>query len=311
MTLIHLLLSLNMTAHAEVMLRVRPHVVVAPNAQVKLAQIVDAQGLSEAGRKQLEAIPLSIGPADGERQELAEANISSAIRPIVAAERERTSERVHVVIPKSVVIDTLKRDISADQVTSELLQAWQPLCADCKLEIEALSLPRISGVRDWTMKLKADLPKGSFSVPVDIIKENGSLTPAWISGRLLTKRKVPVAKRMMNMGERVQAGDVAAEYRDTSYSFDGIPSSEEIVGRQMKQGVRAGDPIFRGMVEKEKAVHRGEIVTVKSGDGTWEVSMQAQALADAYIGDIVNMKHPKTNVTLVGQVTAKGEVELR
>ncbi len=306
-----LLFSLSFTAHAEVLLRVRPHVVVPANSEVRLVQIVDAQGLSEEGMKQLNTVNLSTGPAEGERQELAEANISSAIRPVVAAERERTSARVHVIIPKSVIIDTMKRGISEETVKAELLQAWQPLCPDCKLEIEALSLPRIAGVRDWNMKLKAELPKGSFSVPVDIIRENGASAPAWINGRVLTKKKVPVAKRMLNMSERLQAGDINWEFRDTSYAVDGIPTAEEMTGKLMKQGLRAGDVIWRGMIEKEKAIHRGDQVTVKSGDGIWEVSMTVTAQADAYVGDMLNMKHPKTNVALMGMVTAPGEVELR
>lgn len=305
------LLNLNIVAHAEVLLRVRPHVVVRPNSEVKLAQIVDVEGFSEEGRRQLEAISLSVGPAEGERQELAQANLSSVIRPIIAMERERNVGRIHVVIPKTVVIDTVKRGIDASQVTSELILAWQPLCAECKLEIEALSLPRIQEIRDWAMKLQAELPKGNFSIPVDVIKNNGQSVPAWISGRLLIKKKVPVAKRLLNPSERLQESDVAWEYRDTSYAVDGIPSMEEIVGKRAKQGLRSGDVIWRGMIEKEKAFQRGDLVTVKSGDGIWEVSLSVVAQSDAYIGDIVNMKHPKTNVALVGQVTGPGEVELR
>ena len=47
------------------------------------------------------------------------------------------------------------------------------------------------------------------------------------------------------------------------------------------------------------------------GEKNWEVSLSVVAQQDAYIGDIVNLKHPKTNTTLVGQVTGQGEVELR
>jgi flagella basal body P-ring formation protein FlgA len=311
MKLALVLLFHSQVSYGEVLLRVRSHVVVAPLSEVKLSQIVDSRGLSEDGRKQMDSITLSLGPADGERQELAESNVSAAIRPIVANERRRSSGRVHVVIPKSVVIDTRKRVILEDAVRMEIMQTWQPLCSDCRLEIEALSLPKISGIRDWTMKMKAELPKGSFSIPVEIIRENGSMSIAWISGRLMTKRQMPVAKRMLNMGERVQVNDVTWEWRDTSYAFDGIPGQEELVGKLMKQGVRSGDPIWRGMIAKDKAIRRGDLVTVRSGDGIWEVSMQVQAQGDAYIGDIVNMKHPKTNAILVGQVTAIGEVELR
>lgn len=305
------LLLIGELAGAEVMLRVRPHVVVAPNSEVKLAQIVDAQGISQEGLKQLNEVSLSVAPADGEHQELAEASISSALRAVVQAERERNSQRVHLVVPKKVIIDTIKRDISEDLVTAELMQAWQPLCSDCKLEIEALSLPKVAQIRDWTMKVKAELPRGSFSIPVDIVKQNGALLPAWISGRLLTKKKVPVALRQLGAEERVQPKDIAWEFRDTSYAYDGIPSEDDLVGKKMKQGLRAGEVLWRGLLEKEKAIRRGDLVTVKSGEGIWEISMNVVAQQDAFIGDIVNLKHPKTNTPIVGQVTAQGEVELR
>jgi hypothetical protein len=35
------------------------------------------------------------------------------------------------------------------------------------------------------------------------------------------------------------------------------------------------------------------------------------AQQDAFVGDIINLKHPKTNTVLVGKVTGQGEVELR
>ncbi|HMN69254.1 MAG TPA: hypothetical protein PKC28_11995, partial [Bdellovibrionales bacterium] len=188
---------------AETLLRVRPHVVVAPGTQVRLAQLVDAQDLSDEGRRQLGSIILSSAPEYGERQEIANANLTALLRPIVAAERQASKGKVLVVIPKSVIVDTVKREIAADLVTGELTQAWQPLCADCKLEVEGLSLPKIQGVRDWSLKIKAELPRGSFSVPVEIVREDGSPAPAWVSGRLVTKRKVPVLKRMMSAQERL------------------------------------------------------------------------------------------------------------
>lgn len=297
--------------NAEVLLRVRPHVVVTPNSEVKLAQIVDAAGFSQEGLKQLNEITLSVAPADGESQTLAEAMISGALRTVVQAERERNRERVHLIVPKSVIIDTIKREITEALVVGELMQAWQPLCADCKLEIEALSLPKVAQIRDWTMKMKAELPRGSFSVPVNIMKQNGAMVPAWISGRLLTKKKVPVARRQLNVEERVQPSDVAWEFRDTSFAFDGVPNEDDLVGKKMKQGLRAGEVLWRGLLEKERAIRRGDLVTVRSGEGIWEVSMNVVAQQDAFVGDIVNLKHPKTNTPIVGQVTAQGEVELR
>jgi flagella basal body P-ring formation protein FlgA len=298
-------------AFADAMLRIRPHVIVTPSSDVKLSQLVDAQGLSPELMAKMAGISLSVAPAYGEKQELLSANLTSILRPLILQERGRTQAKINLVIPKTVIIDTTKRDLDKDVVQLELLQAWQPLCADCRLEFEGLSLPRVEKIRDWTLRLKSELPRGSFSVPVDLIRENGSSASAWISGRLITKRKVPVAKRMFNLGERITAQDFTWEFRDTSYAIDGIPAPEELAGKRLKQGLRAGEPVWRGMLERERAIRAGELVQLKSSEGVWEVSMSMVAQQDAFIGDVINLKNPKTNNILMGQVTGRGEVELR
>lgn len=310
-TLVGMIFMLGAAAQAEVMLRVRPHVVVQPNSEVRLAQLVDAQGLSESARAELQAVSLSLAPSDGERQQIANAGLTTLLRPIVQAERGRTREQVHLVVPKTVIIDTLRREIDADEVRAELLQAWQPLCSDCRLEIEGLSVPRVAGIRDWSMRIAAELPRGSFSVPVEITRESGAPQAAWVSGRLLTKKKVPVATRLLNSGDRLQARDVAWEYRDTSFAYDGIPREEDLVGKSVRQGLRAGDIVWTSLIAREKAISRGDLVTVKSGETGWEVSMTVLSTQDAYVGDLVNLKHPKTNAAIVGKVVGQREVELR
>lgn len=302
---------LAMSAQADILVRIRSHVVVAPDSSVTLNELVDAQAMSQASRNQLAGIFISKAPAYGEKQELSRASLMDVLRPVLEAERSRQTGRVHLVVPKEVIIDTLKHDLSSDQVEHELLQAWQPLCGDCRLEIEGLSLPRVDKIRDWSLRLKADLPKGSFSVPVDLVRENGSILPAWISGRLVTKRKVPVAKRMLNVNERVQPADVTWEYRDTTYSIDGVPSVDDIAGKRMRRGLRAGDVIWTSALERERAVRRGENVQVHVGEGDFDVTLNAVAQQDAFIGDIVSLKNAKTNTTLTGEVVGQGEVELK
>jgi flagella basal body P-ring formation protein FlgA len=298
-------------AFADAMLRIRPHVIVTPASDVKLSQLVDGQGLSPELMAKMANVSLSVAPAYGEKQELLSANLTSILRPLIQEERARTSVKINLIIPKTVVIDTTKRDLDKDLVQLELLQAWQPLCLDCQLEFEALSLPRIEGIRDWTLRLKSELPRGSFSVPVDLIRENGSATNAWISGRLITKRKVPVAKRILNLGERITAQDFNWEFRDTSYAIDGIPTLEELPGKRLKQGLHAGEPVWRGMLERERAIRAGEMVQLKSSEGPWEVSVSMVAQQDGFVGDVINLKNMKTNNILMGQVTGRGEVELR
>lgn len=297
---------------ADLLLRVRPHVVVVPESEVKLSQLVDTTALSEESRQHLAEISISKAPKSGERQELSSKSLMDVLRSVVAVEKARSKgQKVHVILPKSVIIDTLKRDVRADEVAEELTQAWQPLCPDCQLVIEAMTLPKVGQLRDWTLNIKAELPRGSFSVPLELIQENGSSQTAFVSGRLITKRKVPVSQRILAIGERLQPEDVVWEYRDTSYSYDGVPTPDELKGKHVKQGLRAGDILFMGLLEKEKAIRRGELVSVHSKSSGWEISINMVAQQDAFIGDTINLKNPKTNSSLSGEVVGQGEVELR
>lgn len=305
------LLLLCEMVHAQSMLRVRPHVTVTPGSEIKLSQLVDAQGVSAETEKKMQAIIVTTAPAIGEKQEISNAHLTSLLRPIMQEERERSQTAVHLVIPKSVSVGTEAREITSSAIEKELLQAWQPLCTDCRMEIDALSLPKVTAIRDYSLKLKADLPRGSFSVPVELIKEDGSLAQAWISGRLITKRKVPVARRLLNVNDRVTMEDFTWEFRDTSFAMDGVPNEEELTGKHMKQSLRNDQILFRGMLEREKAVRRGDLVQLKSSEGMWEITMSVVAQQDGFVGDTVTFKNPKTNNVLMGQVTGQGEVELR
>jgi flagella basal body P-ring formation protein FlgA len=309
--LIGYLILLSNAAFGEALLRVRPHVVVSPGSEVKLYQLVDAQGLSAESESVLRTTSMTRAPAYGERQELAQASLMEVLRPIIQRERAKAKSQVRLLLPSRVTIDTVKRELSAALVWEELRQVWQPLCSDCKLELEGLSLPAIQGVRDWTLRLKAELPRGSFSVPISIVRDDTAPVSAWISGRLIVKKKVPALKRAMNANERVQAGDFVWEYRDTSFATDGVPAAGEIVGRQVRQALRAGDPLWTNLLMQEKAVRRGDQVVARSSEQGWEVSMVLVAQQDAVVGDTINLKNPKTNNSLVGHVTGLGEVELR
>jgi flagella basal body P-ring formation protein FlgA len=305
------LLILTGTAHAQIFLRVKSHLVVMPGAEVRLSQLVDAQGASAELQKKLDAVILTTAPAIGEKQEIANAQLTSLLRPIVQDERDNGGPAVQVVVPKSVIIATEKHELNTSAVQKELIQAWQPLCGDCHLEIDALSLPKVADVRDWSLKMKAELPRGGFSIPVELIRENNSSTPAWISGRLIVKRRVPVARHLLNINDRIAREDVAWEFRDVSFAVDGVPTEEDLAGKHMKQSLRNDEVLFRGMLEREKAVRRGDLVQLKSSEGMWEITMSVVAQQDGFIGDTVSFKNPKTNNILMGQVVGQGEVELR
>src|SRR5262249_1435069 len=117
--------------------------------------------------------------------------------------------------------------------------------------------------------------------------------------------------RSLQIGDRVTAQDFSWQYRDTSFALDGAPTAEDLSGKRLKQALASGDVLWKGMLEKERAVRAGDLVELKSTEGIWEVSLNAIAQQDAFIGDVIHLKNPKTNSLLMGQVTGRDEAELR
>jgi len=299
------------SAVADIFVRVRPHVFAPADSEVKLSQLVESQGLSSEFQSKLESIAVSVAPADGERQSIHDVTITPLLRPLIQKERLRFKESIHLVVPKVISVTTSRGDINVEFVRDELMQAWKSLCVGCQLEVTGLSVPRLTQVRDWSLNLKSDLPRGGFSLPVNVIKEDGSSSVGWVSGTLKIKRKVPVATRILAMNERVSIKDFNWEYRDTSYAIDGIPTAEDLAGRKLRQGLRVSDILWKSMLERERAVRRGDMVQIRSASGAWEVTMNAVAQEDGFVGDVINLKNAKSNAVLMGQVTGQGEVDLR
>ena len=118
---------------AEGVVRIRPQIVVAPQSEVRLSQLVDGQGLSPQFQAKLNEVVLSVAPAYGEKQELANASLTSLLRPLLEEERARAKGAVRVILPRVVIVDTVKHGWDTHLIEAELLQTWQPLCGDCRL----------------------------------------------------------------------------------------------------------------------------------------------------------------------------------
>jgi flagella basal body P-ring formation protein FlgA len=75
--------------------------------------------------------------------------------------------------------------------------------------------------------------------------------------------------------------------------------------------MNAGDIVWRGSLVREKAIQRGELVRVVSGEGNWSVSVQAKTEQDGFLGDTVNLRNVQTNKLISGRVIGRGEVEVQ
>lgn len=288
---------------------IRPFSALTEKADVTLADIAETRNLPAIYVDKLARTKLADTPMPGERRQFSQAAIAGALHEALGG----MSPAPQMKIPGQVVVERPPQIVLRSNVEQKLQAAWKLRCEDCEFRILQLSVPKIllkNGDR-WSLQTKSDFPRGSFSTAVDVVSANEEHRTFWVQGQVAIYREVPVAKRSMNIGERLQQGDFELQMRDVTFATDGVPTSPEMLGRRLRLGLRANDAIFVGHIERDKAMRRGEVVRIQAREEGFEVIMSGLAEQDGFIGDTVNVRNPKTNRILSGTVTAQGEVEVR
>jgi len=120
---------------------------------------------------------------------------------------------------------------------------------------------------------------------------------------------VIVAAKMVARGAPISLDAIELERRPLSSLKDtGFTDPSELTGCVAKKPVMAGQVISRSSVEAQKVVERRQIVTVETIVGGLAVRTQAQAQADAGVGDAVTCTNLNSKQAFVGIVQPDGTV---
>lgn len=290
-------------------LKVKSYLKIDGGDKIYLHQLLETKDISSDLLKQLQHISLGSAPALGEQRVFTNKAIAQALRS------QATLKKVSLVIPGQVVVENRGYELNEEAMKQELISRWQSLCSECELTVKHLRLPILPTHlknQPWVIETDARLPKGHFTQKLFVTHENGQKSIFWVTGELSIRKLVPVATRSLNMGQRLSEEDFRWEWRDVSHAIDGVPTQKQIAGQKIRLPVQVGDILFSGNIEREKAVRRGDIVQVSTGepDGTspWQVTLDAVTEQDGYVGDIVNVRNRQTNKVVSAQVVAPGKV---
>ncbi len=301
-----------LTVQAEPTLSVHETIQVESADSIYLNDVVE---FSEPNPKVIAAakkFKLCDSPPIGERRVFSSHALSEVLRTF-QAELESRSLHARFLLPKEIIVERVRKPFDVEAVRSALLGEWEKTCPKCRFMVYDLRLPVVSGERidDWKVDLKNQPPRGSFSIPILVRRSNRSPETLWAQGRLDILREVPVANRTIYFGERLTSNDFRWEYREVTYANDTAPAELELVGQRVKAPVHFNDIIWRSNMEREKALYHGEMVRVRIGDPTFEVSVDGKAQQDGYIGDTVNVLNMQSQKVISGRVVGKGEVTVQ
>lgn len=294
---------------AQPSIRVRSHVQLAPEkSTIQLGDVADLQGFNDHEKNELCRIALGDAPAEDESRTLTNFALSEVLRGPMQKIERNYHDKISLSLPRHVFIE---KAISAARIGQAIAHHFQESCGGCEIRVSDVRLPVVIGsVDQWKINFPSDVPKGSFSIPVDV-NSVGKDRVIWASGKLMIFKKVPIAKRNINIGERIQPSDVGEELRDITFANDGPVENIELVGSTAARGIAARQIIWKNYLVRPKAISRGEAIKLISGGDTWQITVSGIAQQSGYIGDTVQVTNASSQKSLTGIVVDKGVVKIR
>jgi flagella basal body P-ring formation protein FlgA len=180
--------------------------------------------------------------------------------------------------------------------------------------VRDLAVPKIADLpvsATWDLTPDWQKVRGTFQIPLEVVVPGEKKSIYWVTGKVSIKRKVVVLKRDLIYNAKIQPDDLEIQKRDITFKNDTVTDLKEPIGALTLTQVTAGLPLTRSQFRRPPALIRGQNVTVRMGDGGWDVSIKGVAQESGMIGDLVKVLNPNTKKTVVGTVVAEGLVEVR
>jgi len=171
---------------------------------------------------------------------------------------------------------------------------------------ERLRLPRCAG----PLRVAPEPSRGAAQRVAVSCAEPVAWT-LYVGVRMTDIRPVLTLARNAQRGEPLGAGLLLMQERDVAGLPQGYFSSPaELDGRQLRRAAMAGSVVTPDLVEGQKLVRRGDLVTVLGRAGTIEVRSQGKALRDGARGDRIPVENSSSRRIVEGRINEGGQVEI-
>lgn len=302
----------------------RPIIQVLPKVEVsakvlKLGDLIRSSGLDANTVSELNGLSLGDAPRFGETRKFSDRGLSALLRYHLGLKEKELGndllDQVQLKIPHEVIVEGAGLVVSEAEIKTEVLSKISDACGSCQVEISQMKigvLRKYPLEASWSIRLDNSNIRGPFSAKIEIVYQLKILDRVPITGTVHLYRDVPVAQSQLNIGDRVQESDVKFVRREVTTAQDMTPSMAELQNAKLRRGVRANQIVWRGDLERERLIHRGDQVEVFVSQESWKISLKAIAQDSGMIGDRIRVTsltdHKKT---LNGVVIGKGQVELQ
>lgn len=278
--------------------------------QIMLRDITQTENISPELKTKLDTIVIGDAPKEGEIRRFS----SYAISEIIRYNLRNDLPQIALKIPSEVKVSRKGTNLTPDEVKSKLVSWVESTCAPCEVQVSALRVQdtgKLGPSYTWSISNTQIIPRGNFNISIDLYKDNNFAKKIFVQGNLRISKEVPIVKRNLQIGERVQRDDVSFEKQDITFSRDVIPASEELYGSEIAGNISPGQIIWKRNLKRKMALTRGAPVQVTVQNQGWRIHLTGISQDSGYVGDTVKVLNPATKKIIVGVVKEDGLVEVR
>lgn len=280
---------------------------VSNTAVISVFQVAEMKELTGLAFHEIAKMPLIEKIEKQEHLVLPGTEVSRKLRELVNSSELLKKLNPIFKIPTEIRIHIRQEGFSKTEIERCMKTVLLSRCEACSFKIFLNPLPKMAQL-NWNIDWDQDIKYGSFMLAV---REAGQFANKWITGTLQVRKKVPVAKRLIRFGERVQSEDLEVLEADVSYLREETPELAQLVGLLANRTLTAKTPVLLSDLKREPATRRGQMVRALVGDQDFEVSINASAEESGFVGDLIKIKNLETQKIMSAIVINKGVVKVQ
>ncbi|MCE3009809.1 MAG: flagellar basal body P-ring formation chaperone FlgA [Proteobacteria bacterium] len=222
-------------------------------------------------------------------------------------------QQVSLRIPEVVQIKAKRNFISENGLRRQIYEEVERYCGSCEVVYTDLKIPEIQGsseVLGVQLDTQSVRQPGSFLLPL-IVETSQGKQQLFVQGRMQWWKEAPIAKRMIQFGQRIQMSDLELKKINIGFVKDATPQLQDLVGRVSARTITIGQNVSFQDLKKEAAVERGQTVKLLIGSDVMEITSSAVAEETGFLGDVIRVKQPETKKVISGVLVEKGVVKVQ
>ncbi len=135
--------------------------------------------------------------------------------------------------------------------------------------------------------------------------------PIWARVRILAFREQVMAARDLDAGRAIPAdGLVIRRVEASPLDPPAVSSVEAAAGRRLRRTIRAGEPVYAGMLAPAVDVERGDTVQVEVSSGAARLTLAAVAESGGVVGDRILLRNPLNGGRLLARIEGPGKARV-